>query len=51
MFALPSRAEGKFYDGKDESTEIYGGDGGRNGGNDDNILWGGSENGKSNLER
>ena len=23
MFTLPCRAEGTFYDGKDESTEIY----------------------------
>ena len=38
IFALRRQAEGTIYDGKDESTEIYGGDGGRNGGNDDYAL-------------
>ena len=28
MFALPAQAEGTFYHGKDESTEIHWGDGG-----------------------
>ena len=40
IFALRGQAEGTIYDGKDESTEIYWGDGGRYYGNDDYALWG-----------